>query len=665
MLFSNAMTMTFTQLLLRTIIAAAVLIFLPVQAAPPAARKSVPQTPEESFLAARDAFRAGNRERLLQATEQFRGHPLEMYGDYWQLMLRRNEADEAAYQAFLAKHDNSVLAERTRVEYLRLLGRKRAWEAFDVERPRVGYTEDLEILCFSALAGVVRKDDNALREAQALWLTPRELPEGCAAMADHLIGANRLLDRHVWERIRALADANQLNAIKRTAEYLPDNQALDIRQTELAFNQGGVWLKKGVDLRTRPQRELALIALGRLAKADPREAADWWGKLGKKPFTETEIQWGWAQIGYQGAKRLIADAGAWFAHVPEIQLADEYLQWMARTGLRAGDWKLVARAIKDMSPEARRDSTWVYWQARALWHAGKSEDAQGLFESIAPEFSFYGQLAAAEMGRATTIPPLGHAPTKDEVAAIAQVPGFMRALALYRLGMRVEANREWVFTIRGMDDKRLLAASILARQNELPDRAINTADKTAQLHDFNLRYLSPHADAVRPQAKALGLDDAWVYGLMRQESRFITNAKSVAGASGLMQLMPATARWVAKKVGIADYDHGRVNDLEVNVTLGTNYLKIVLDELYNHQALASAAYNAGPGRPRRWRGDKPMEAAIFAESIPFNETRDYVKKVVSNSVYYQALFTGKAASIKDRLPTVPPRRAGEPGTDTP
>ena len=156
-----------------------------------------------------------------------------------------------------------------------------------------------------------------------------------------------------------------------------------------------------------------------------------------------------------------------------------------------------------------------------------------------------------------------------------------------------------------------------------------------------------------------------MYGLMRQESRFIMGAKSVAGASGLMQLMPATAKWVAKKIGLNDYHHGRVTDLDTNVALGTNYLKIVLDELYNHQALASAAYNAGPGRPRRWRDVKPMEAAVFAESIPFNETRDYVKKVISNAVYYQALFTGKPASIKDRLPVIPPRRGEDVASDTP
>ncbi|MBL8383449.1 MAG: lytic transglycosylase domain-containing protein [Burkholderiales bacterium] len=630
-----------------------------------AARSAAAQNPDDTFLAAREAFRVGNRERLAQLAERLRGHPLEMYADYWQLMLRRADAADADYEAFLARHDNSVLAERTRVEWLRALGKRRAWEQFDAVRPRVAYTEDLEVLCYSALARVMRKDEDGVREAMALWLTPRELPEGCAAMAEQLIAQSRLLDRHVWDRIRALADANQPAALKRTADYLPDSQALDLRQTDAAFNQPEAWLRRGVDLRTRAQRELALIAVGRLARSEPRDAAGWWTRLGKKPFTETEIQWGWAQIGYQAARRLLPEADDWFSHASEIQLSDEYLQWMARAGLRAGDWKLVARAIRDMTPELQRDPAWVYWLARSHKEAGRAEEARALFESIAPDFSFYGQLAAAEFGRPTVIPPVGHVPGKDEVAAIAQLPGFQRALILYRLGLRVDANREWVFSIRGLDDRALLAAAHFARERDLPDRAINTADKTRSVHDFTLRFLSPHADQVRPQAKSLALDDAWVYGLMRQESRFIMNAKSVAGASGLMQLMPATARWVAKKIGLADYHHGRVNDLDTNIALGTNYLKIVLDELHSHQALASAAYNAGPGRPRRWRDVKPMEAAIFAESIPFNETRDYVKKVISNAVFYQALFTGKPASIKDRLPPIPPRRADERGSDTP
>ena len=630
-----------------------------------AARKTVVQSPDEAFLAAREAYRVGNRDRLAQATGQMRGHALEMYGDYWQLLLRRGDAEDADFRTFLEANDRSVLAERARVEWLRLLGKRGAWEQFEVERAKVAYTEDLEVLCLSALSRVLRGVEAGLREALALWVTPRELPEGCAEMARTLIQKNRILDRHVWERIRVLGDAGQLGAIKRAGEYLPDNQALDPRQLDSAFNQPAAWLKRGLDLRTRPQRELVLLAVGRLAKTDPREAADWWKIFGKKPFTETEHQWGWAQIGYQAARRLMPEADAWFGEVSEIQLSDEYLQWMARAALRAGDWPLVLRAIKDMSAEGRGDAAWVYWNARALKQLGKPDEARQMFESVAADFSFYGQLAAAELHRQTVIPPVGYVPTREDMGAIAQVPGITRALALYRLGFRPEANREWVFTIRGMDDKKLLAAAQLAKTQDLPDRAINTADKTLLLHDFNLRYLSPHADQVKAQSRSLGLDDAWVYGLMRQESRFITTAKSVAGASGLMQLMPATARWVARKIGLADYQHDRVNDLETNVALGTNYLKIVLEELDSHQALASAAYNAGPGRPRRWRDVRPMEAAVFAESIPFSETRDYVKKVISNAVIYQALFTGKPASIKDRLPLIPARRGGERPTDTP
>ena len=157
---------------------------------------------------------------------------------------------------------------------------------------------------------------------------------------------------------------------------------------------------------------------------------------------------------------------------------------------------------------------------------------------------------------------------------------------------------------------------------------------------------------MRPAAKKQALDDAWVYGLMRQESRFITNAKSTVGASGLMQLMPATARWVAKKIGLKDYHHGQVNNTEVNLLLGTTYMRMVLESLDNHPVLASAAYNAGPGRARKWQDVKPLEGAIYAESIPFSETRDYVKKVMSNAVYYSAQFNGQPDSLKARLGTV-------------
>ena len=211
--------------------------------------------------------------------------------------------------------------------------------------------------------------------------------------------------------------------------------------------------------------------------------------------------------------------------------------------------------------------------------------------------------------------------------------GLRRALELYRLGLRTEATQEWLWAIRRFDDRQLLAAAEVARRHEIYDRAINTADRTVGLHDFNLRYLAPYRDVLKARASQLDLDEAWVYGLIRQESRFIQDARSHAGASRLMQLMPGTARWVAQKLGLKNWRWSKVTDVDTNIGLGTYYLRHVLDTLDGHPVLASAAYNAGPNRARAWRPEAAMEGAIYAETIPFGETRDYVKRVMANTTY--------------------------------
>jgi soluble lytic murein transglycosylase len=198
----------------------------------------------------------------------------------------------------------------------------------------------------------------------------------------------------------------------------------------------------------------------------------------------------------------------------------------------------------------------------------------------------------------------------------------------------------------------LLAAAELARQNSWIDRAINTATRTRQLHDFDLRFLAPYRDTAKIYAKQYGLDEAWVYGLMRQESRFVSQAKSGVGASGLMQIMPATARWIAAKLGLKHFQSGTIHDLDTNMQFGMYYLKTIQQGLDDSAVLATAAYNAGPGRARRWRGDSAMEGAIYAESIPFSETRDYVKKVMYNAVYYARSFGQSNTSLKARLGSI-------------
>jgi len=223
--------------------------------------------------------------------------------------------------------------------------------------------------------------------------------------------------------------------------------------------------------------------------------------------------------------------------------------------------------------------------------------------------------------------------------------------------------REWNYSLRGMNDRQLLAAAQMACDRQVWDRCINTSDRTKVEIDLAQRFPMPFRDELVARAREIGLDPAYVYGLIRQESRFITDARSHAGASGLMQVMPATARWTARKIGLR-YTPSMISDPEVNLKLGTGYLKLVLERFEGSQPLATAAYNAGPGRSARWRQGPWLEPAVWAENIPFNETRDYVKKVLWNASFYAALLGGEAPSLTPRLGSaIGPRTTAEPAGD--
>lgn len=414
-----------------------------------------------------------------------------------------------------------------------------------------------------------------------------------------------------------------------------------------------------------------------------------------------ETAWAWAQLGRSAAWRLMPEAPSYFQRA----LADralalgtaggnrlppawsaETLAWMARAALRAANagqpaaWTQVEQALDAMGPEQQADPTWVYWRAKALQaraaQAGTEpgrralrEQARELLGRVAHPLTFYGQLAAEEVHGAIR-PPAVPAPLTDaELAQARAVPGADRSLRLFDLGWRGEAVREWNYTLTwgkpgGMSDRDVIAMAELACQRELWDRCINASDRTR--HDIHLgqRYPTPFRQEILTAARDVGLDAAYMYGLIRQESRFLVAARSSVGASGLMQVMPATASWTARKLDIP-YTPDLLTDRQTNLKLGAGYLKLVLDDFQGMQALAAAAYNAGPGRPRRWREGPRMEAAAWVENIPFNETRDYVKKVLSNAVVYSHLLHGKPLALRERLgQTVGPRAGSAPPSAT-
>jgi soluble lytic murein transglycosylase len=613
-------------------------------------------TQEEIFLAARAAARAGDHDKLAKYDAQLQGYLLEPYVESWMLRARLEDAGAEEMRAFLARQQGSFLAEQVRKEWLKALGKQQQWDLFRAEHPLL-VDDDSEITCYALQARWQQGDESAPAEVRAQWNAPRELPEGCVPLAEALVAGGRFTNRHVWERIRILLEAGAVSAAWHTAGYLPSREALDRGQLfgTAAGPQRYLDDKKKKDWSRRPVRELAMFALHRLARADPLAAAGYWDKKLRAKFSAEEQGYVWGQLALHAARRNLPEALQWYFEAGDAPLTEEQLAWRMRASLRQGNWNEVRVTAEKMSPLQRNEPAWIYWQGRAALALGDVAGAHALFARIAGEHHFYARLAAEELGLAFTIPPKGYTPAPEDVAAVARESGFRRSLALYRLDHRFESAREWIWSIRGMDDRQLLAAAEFARQNEMFDRAINTADKTLAVHDFSVRYLAPYREALGEKARAQQLEEAWVLGLVRQESRFVSAIKSSAGAAGLMQLMPATAKWVAHRMGMHDYSWARVTDTGVNAALGTYYLRHVLDDLDGNPVLAAAAYNAGPGRARRWRDTRPLEGAIYAETIPFNETRDYVKKVMNNTVYYAAMLGGQVLSLKARLGTIAPR----------
>ncbi len=619
---------------------------------------------DETVLAAREAYRNGERVRLARAVEALRGHELRPWAEYWQLRLKLEDKQAEDVPSFLEREAGSYLADRLRSDWLRAVGKQRDWTTFEREYPKL-FQPEQDLVCYSLQARLDRlQDTTALDEARPLWFSLLDMPEPCVPLMDQLVANKRIDADDAWERMRRLLEARKLVHAKQFARYLPKGQEPDPRTLDAIADKPARHVARlpANFAATRLGREMALFAISRMARSDPQVTAAQWQDIEQR-FEPAERAYAWGQIAWQAAYRHLPEALGWYERAaqaaPGAVLNDEQWAWKVRAALRAADWTTVRTTIEQMPPRLAADPAWIYWLGRAAEIQGRSADARALYMKISGQPSFYGNLADEELGRPFSVPARAAPASEEEFAQAASNAGLRRALGMMRLDMRVEGVREWNWTVRGMDDRQLLAAAELARRQDIYDRAISTADRTLAQHDYGLRYLAPFREYVDPKARAVGLDNGWVYGLMRQESRFVMNAKSTVGARGLMQVMPATAKWVAKKINLAGFHPARVGDMETNVTLGTHYLKMVLDGLDNHPVLASAAYNAGPGRARRWRGDRALEGAIYAETIPFAETRDYVKKVMNNALYYSALFDGKPQSLKARLGTIRPRGNGD------
>lgn len=552
------------------------------------------------------------------------------------LLAAAKAGDDFAVEQFLAGAGRSALAESVRNEWLKSLGVRGFADKFKQQYALLEPEgRSRESRCYAHGFGL--ENDVAFVDA-LLWETGR-LPAGCNMLLQQRALAGALDTDKAWRRVRGLIAENQISDARALAAALGsplDGGAGQGAQENLLIGIIGAAAQKSGDAAAR---------LSALSGSLSREQAGF----------------AWAVLGtVQARSQNMQVALSYFRNADRSQMTNDQLEWYARAALRVYDWRELASVIESMPADLQKDSAWLYWLGRSYAAAGRNADAQKLYARAAQTGrNFYAVLATEELGGRVNAKNNVADATDAAVRTMSQDGALQRALTLFRTAqqsgdwkMRRQAQAEWRYAIRGMNEATMLAAAQLAMNNQFFEMAINTAERTDQLLNYRLRYISPFRDQVMNYSAQAGVDPAWVYGLIRQESRFMIGAQSSVGAQGLMQVMPATAQMIARKIGMSGNE---LYSIDGNIRMGTWYMADARRSLQNNAVLATAGYNAGPGRARRWQASQPLEGAVYAETIPFTETRDYVKKVMTNAVYYAALFGQPNTSLKQRMGTIPAR----------
>lgn len=562
---------------------------------------------------------------------------------WYQTVLTAIKADDDSQPAqFLARQNPSAMANTVRNRWLNSLGKRGNWTLFRQQYALLDKDDrDQETRCYAALGGIDRSP--ALR-SELLWNLGR-LPEGCNRWLNQAAAQGELDTHKAWRRVRGLLAANQITEARKLAQSL--GSPLPEPLTSSTGSSKGA------------QEALLYQVIGKEGRSKAT-APDMLTAL-TPSLTAAQAGFGWAQLGLiQAYNQNAQQALRYFGRADTSQMSSEMWEWYARSALRLQRWTQLAGIIRAMPQPLRDEPTWQYWLARSLSATGSHDQALDLYRRVAGSGRHFYALLAIEAlgGKVSTNNNIDNS-TRQDIQKVAEDGSISRALVLFNnaqnegnWSMRRQAQQEWRYAIRPYNEDTLLASSALAQEQGFYEMGILSADRTNEKINYNLRYIAPFRDLTVSYARQAGIDPAWAYGLIRQESRFMVGAQSSVGAAGLMQVMPTTASEIARKIGISADE---LHSISGNLRMGTWYLGDIRHRL-GDEVLATAGYNAGPSRARRWQADEPLEGAIYAETIPFDETRTYVKNVMANATYYADLFHEPQTSLTRRMGIIPAKK---------
>ena len=608
------------------------------------------------YLAALEALKAGQTARFKTLYARLDGYILRGYLDYESLKNRVAAAPAADIERFLEQNSQAPISDIIRKKWLRILARRGDWDTFLKEYQDIEDEPELQCMRLSHLLKTSEQQAPLMAEAETLWLTGKPLPAACDPVFAAWRKAGHMTSDKVWARIRLAMESRNLRLAAQLARYLDPSERVWVSRWQ-AMHRDPVRRLQHITypVETPVARMIVTHGIVRLAYRDPEEAMAQWQRLKEKyQFFGEDENYVLRNISILAAQDQLPQALPWLSAVSADPGDETLLLWRVKTALRTGQWEMARRFIAGLSEEQQQDSRWRYWTARILEATGDGDKAHTIYESLAQDRSYYGFLAADRIGVEYSMQHESVDASPEEVSAMLARPGIQMAQELYLIGQLIDARRQWSWTTRNMNNRELAVAAVIARQWGWHDRAILTVARSDQQDDLELRFPVLYRDVIEANAERYGIDPSWVYGVVRQESAFVPDARSQAGALGLMQLMPSTGRHAGRKINLPIRSSRALLNIENNLRLGVSYLKDVLGRNDGNEVLATASYNAGPNRVSSWMPQKAMDADIWVETIPFSETRDYVKNVMSYTTVYDYRLGSHPERLSNRMKSIVP-----------
>ncbi len=608
------------------------------------------QQQRDAFRTAYAAAEAGQDWRPF--AKGLQDYPLYPYLEAAALQHDIKTATPAAIDAYLARYPDLIPAGDLRNAALRWTAQQKDWATFrHFYEPGLGDTFTCDALQAN-LADGKRLDFD--RDLAQLWQRT-QLPSACTPVLQAAAAQGLLTPQRVWDRIERAADAGNASTIDQSASWLPDDQgAVAMRIADALRSPATVLKQASTFADTKHDREAVARALMRMARRDSAQAQTYWEALSKRfAFDQEQRHRLLGMLALYNAVDAGPDAITRLADLPAAAQTDATREWRVRAAVAQGDWQAAAAAIEALTPEEMQRDEWRYWQARAAQKLGDDAAALDGYTALAQQATFYGFLAADRANLDYSICPETVAIDPAADRQLEAVPGLARAFEFFALDMLRPARREWNRAFPDLTPGQQKQAAALASRKGWYDRAVFAFGKSGDVQYYALRFPLADKDRVVASAERAGIDPAWAFAIIRAETAWQPDAQSGADARGLMQLLPGTAKLVARRSGLPYDGPASLYEPAINIPLGTQYLANLAARFNGSPWLASAAYNAGPGNAQRWvdaRGN--LDPEVFILSMPFNETRDYVTRVLSFATIYGWRLNGDPVPVSSRLPAI-------------